>query len=66
MSDVAEEDQTPEQRIQWLRDHGVEVDMPADRVPQSGSSSGASQAAQRFTFVHIPADSALSYEEKSV
>jgi hypothetical protein len=66
MSDVAEEDQTPEQRLQWLRDHGVEIDMPADRVPPSGSSSGASQAAQRFTFVHSPADSALSYEEKSV
>ena len=62
------DEQSSEERIEWLRARGVTVDMPEDRQPQPGqlepqpeAEPGAPQ--HRYTFVHIPLDDSLPYKE---
>jgi hypothetical protein len=67
-----EKKQTPEEQaasLQWLRDHGIEVETPEDRenardLAASMSTLRATDPDTRtFTYVHIPADSSIPLKE---
>ena len=61
-----ETEQTPEQRLEWLRAHGVTVEIPEDRQKEPQPEPGAQAAMYRYTFVHIPVDGSLPYSERTV
>merc|ERR1719362_358746 len=60
MAEPQEEDQTPEERLAWLRARGVTVEMPG-KVQGPDACGGG----RTFTFVKIPADERLPCEERS-
>jgi hypothetical protein len=68
--DAEEEEQTPEQRLQWLRDRGIVVETPEDRVAQRGLEASMARlragdpGTRTFRFVRIPADAAMPLSEE--
>ena len=67
-SEDAEE--TPEQRLQWLRDRGIVVETPEDRVRQADLEASMARlrpgdpGTRCFRFVRIPADSSMPLSEE--
>ena len=69
--DLFEEDpdQTPEERLAWLRDHGIEVETPEDRRTKAKLAKGLASlkvgdnGTRSFTYVYIPADSSAPLAE---
>ena len=64
------EEQTPEQRLQWLRDRGIVVETPEDRLAQRGLEASMAQlragdpGTRTFRFVRIPADETMPLSEE--
>jgi len=65
------DEETPEQKLEYLRSHGIKVETPADREkgPGLGSSSNPLAGAPlgskpiSFKYVKLPADESKSMEE---
>lgn len=53
---------TREQRLNWLRDHGVQVESP-EATPAS-APSGSQGDGRRFTYVLLPVDQSMAPEER--
>ena len=68
----SDKEQTPEEQeesLQWLRDHGIEVETPEDRKRASAIAASMSKLratdvdTRTFTYVYIPSDSNAPLKE---
>eukprot|EP00281_Chroomonas_sp_CCMP1168_P006593 CAMPEP_0206257150 /NCGR_PEP_ID=MMETSP0047_2-20121206/25175_1 /ASSEMBLY_ACC=CAM_ASM_000192 /TAXON_ID=195065 /ORGANISM="Chroomonas mesostigmatica_cf, Strain CCMP1168" /LENGTH=327 /DNA_ID=CAMNT_0053683693 /DNA_START=179 /DNA_END=1162 /DNA_ORIENTATION=+ len=64
MSGAEESQETPEERLAFLRQHGVVVETPEDRAASKGKTTidGNGREAITFSYVRIPSDESKPYE----
>ena len=64
-----DKEMTPEQRLEWLRDHGIEVTTPEERraaqVAQALHEADAVQEEEEISYVLVPADKTSPLKELS-